>query len=59
MTLLILIWSTTIYVWLLQVPRLTESVSLLAATNAMEKLKFGVASISQLSLLLFNYLFYF
>lgn len=31
-----LIWSTTIYVWLPQVPRLTEIVSLPAATNAIE-----------------------
>lgn len=34
--LLTLIWSITIYVWLSQVPRLTQIMSLLAATNAIE-----------------------
>lgn len=34
--LLTLIWSITTYVWLPQVPRLTQIVSLLAATDAIE-----------------------
>lgn len=34
--LLTLIWSITIYVWLPRVPRLTQIVSLPAATNAIE-----------------------
>lgn len=34
--LLTLIWSITTYVWLPQVPGLTQIVSLLAATNAIE-----------------------
>lgn len=34
--LLSLIWSITVYVWLPRVPRLTQIVSLLAVTNAIE-----------------------